>query len=280
MSLVFLLLTLALQAPPTPLVGEWHHVDVRSVETLQNGGCVRVWLEERKYLLQPLPDSRFQGVYLNVVRAVPVGAASFSTNCKYPDPTSQLAAFQLRTWNVLVSPIAEQRWRVRASPGPGGGEFSTLKSEDFVTQLRPVGGRVFDGTGTVDDDNEVLVFHSPASSSAEARAMLQTAVAKLNSGGCLEVIGALPTKKETVAEVCAVRQQLVELLGPFISMSVNAETEFDRVPAGFDSPGKSGFRRQRGVLFELTGTYANARVPGNAIAYEEDGKWRLAALWF
>ena len=280
MMLILSLLMAVSQAAAPLLQGEWQNVDVRSVEVNGDGACIRVWLEERKYSLQAIPDRRYQGAYQNVVHAVPVGAASFSPTCKYPALTSNPVATQTRMWAVVASPISDQRWRLRAQAGPGGGDFSLLASGDFTTELAPVNDRLFDGTGPTDDANEVLVFRTPAKPPAEARLELEATIAKLYAGGCLEVMSALATRKEALAELCALRQQMAQLQGQFVSISMTAETEFDRVPASVSSPGASGLRRQRGVFYEFTGTFDKARVPGNAIVVEESGKWRVAALWF
>lgn len=281
MILLLLLALATAQSPARPdLDGQWQHVDVRGIESDGSGTCLRLWLEERRYGLQPLADRRFGGAYQNVIRAVPVGAASFSRDCRFPVLTANPNATQVRMWSVVAAPIDAQRWRLRAQAGPDGGDVSMAPADDFTTQLSFAHERLVDGTAPSDHVGRHLVFRRPSPAPAEARAALEAAVARLQAGGCLEVTAALAMRTDGVADACALRQQRDALLGPFTAMAVTNETEFDRIASAFLSPGAPGFTRRHGVFYEFTATFARARVPGGALVVEEDGRWRLAVLWF
>lgn len=275
----WMLSVLALLQPNAPaLGGEWHNVDYRAVEVLPNA-CVRVWLEERKYAFQSQPGGAVQGAYQNVVRAIPVGAPSFSQACRFPAPTQNPIAFQLRAWLVAGSPMDGGFWRLRAQPAPGAGDFSSLKTEEFSTELRLDGTLLQDGTGSLADEDRVLLFRRPSASPPAARQALETTMARLNGGGCLEVMSAMATDKSGVAAVCEMRRQLLTMQGRYVSLTINADTQIDRVPKAVTTPGAAGFIRRRGVFYEFTAAFEKVRVPGNALAVEEGGTWRVVILW-
>lgn len=263
--------------PPT---GEWRHSDLRGVEVLPGGTCVRVWFEERTYSLQPSPPGRATGAYRNVVRAMPASPTSFAPTCAFPAPAENPIAHQIRMWLVVATDDGAQGWRVRAQPAPGGGDFDTLKTEEFTTRLVQKGDMLLDGPGDERDADRTLVFRRDPMPPAAARAELERLVRRLEGGGCLEVISRLVGKTEGVSEVCALRRQIAELQGPLVSIAVDVDTPIDRVPSGFPDRASSGWRRQRGAVVSFTAQYERAKVPGSALLFDEEGQWRVVVLWF
>jgi len=279
--LAFVLLHTLSSTTSDVLAGEWSQTDLRSMEVIPAAGCTRVWLEERTYLLQAQRDGSLSGAYRNVIRAVPVSAPSFSPNCKFPPPADSPIAFQLRMWNVSLTPTGDKTWLVRARPGPGGGDFNLFKTEEFTTTLRLESDGFVDSAADTTVDRAPRRFRRPAKPSAEARRALEETIERIHGGGCLEVFAKLLPKPESAAQICAMRRQLAELQGRYQAYSVDIETAVDRVYEGFPLLAvQPGFRAQPGILVELKLSYQNAKVPGDAFLVQENGRWRVAVVWF
>jgi hypothetical protein len=181
-------------------------------------------------------------------------------------------------WTVVGSPQPDGSWKLRGQPAPGGGDFSTYKTEEFSTELRLMNGTLRDGIGTADDADKVIYFRRPTASPSDARSVMQATITRLHSGGCLEVISSIAANRNAVADVCELRRQMQGLQGRYVSVAINAELQLDRIPKVAPTP-SAYYVRQRAVLYELTATYEKARVPGNVIVIEDGGTWRVAALW-
>ncbi len=101
----------------------------------------------------------------------------------------------------------------------------------------------------------------------------------MNGGSCLEVLTTIAVNRDAVVQACDVRERILNLSGKYISLSVDSATEFDRVPDKVPAQSTT-VRRQHGVFFSFIGKFERTEVPGNAIVYEDGGKWRLGFLWF
>lgn len=263
-----------------PPRGEWRHTDIRSIEILPGGACIRLWIEERTYNIVPAGDSRFSGTYFNVIRAAPVGAPSFRAECKFPPPADNPVATQIRGWSIIGNKTPEQAWRVRAQPGLPGGDLRVFKTEEFETKLYRRGDHLVDSNGSANPD-EALLFRPPSPSPASARTALEETVRRLHGGFCLEVMLKLaPGQEDAVRELCSLRQRMTQIAGSLLSISVDSATELDRVPVGFPRTPSNGYRRQRGVFFSFLGRYEKQQIPGHAVVVEEEGAWRVDLLWF
>lgn len=260
--------------------GEWHHTDIRSIEILPGGACIRLWLEERTYNIVPAGDSRFTGTYFNVIRAAPVGAPSFREECKFPPPAANPVATQIRGWSIVGSKTPEQAWRVRAQPGAPGGDLRIFKTEEFETKLYREGDHLVDSNGD-SASSDALLFRPPAPPPAPARAALEDTIRRLHGGFCLEVMLKLaPGQEDAARELCVLRQRMTQIAGNLLSISVESATELDRMPVGFPRTPANGYRRQRGVFFSFLGSFEKQRIPGHAVVVEEEGAWRVDLLWF
>lgn len=280
--LAFLLVIAAASAASSdePPRGEWHHADIRSIEVLPGGMCVRLWLEQRTYNLLPSGESRFMGTYFNMIRAAPVGVPSLHPDCRYPAPANNPVANQFRGWSIVGSRAERQGWRVRAEPGAPGGDLRVLETKEFETTLYREGELLVDSIGARDDPEKTLVFRASAVVPAAARAALEETVRRLTGGACLEVMSKLVPSNASVQEICALRQRMSQIAGRLLSISVDDATVFDRVPNGFPRAPSNGFRRQQGVFFSFDGHYENQQIPGNAVVFEEGGIWNVVLLWF
>lgn len=280
LAVALLLLTrLAVASPDAPPRGEWHHADLRGMEILAGGTCVRLWFEERTYSLVPAGDSRLTGTYVNVIRAAPVGLSSFSSQCKFPAPAENPVASQFRLWAVVGKRVTENTWRVRAEPGAPSGDLRVDKTEEFETRLELQGENLVDSLDGEGPD-QALLFRHPAPSSPSPRVALEETIRRMLGGACLEVLSQLDTLPDAAREMCALRLRMNQLSGRLLSLSVDDFTELDRLPAEFPKASSSGYRRQRAFFFSFTGRYENQQIPGNAIVVEEEGTWHVAMLWF
>ena len=260
--------------------GEWHHADIRGIEAVPGGTCARLWLEERTYSIVPNGESRFMGTYFNMIRAAPVGVPSFSPDCRFPAPAENPVASQFRGWSIVGDKPSAQTWRVRAEPGPPGGELRVFESKPFETSLYRRGELLVDSTGAYDDPEKTFLFRPPGPPPAAARAALEDTIRRLTGGGCLEVMSKLAPMNNVAQEMCALRQRVTQIAGSLLSISVDEATEFDRVPVGFPRAPSNSYRRQRGVFFSFDGQYENQKVPGHAVVFEEEGAWNVVLLWF
>lgn len=270
----------ALASSDEPPRGEWHSTDLRGIEVLPGGACVRLWLEERTYNIIPAGDSRFTGTYFNVIRAAPVGASSFQKECRFPPPADNPVATQIRGWSIVGNKISEGIWRARAQPGSSGGDFHVDKSEEFETRLYRRGDRLVDSSGNGEDPNKTFLFRPPAPPPAAARTALEDTIRRLHGGACLEVLSKLAPSPDAAREMCAIRQRMAQISGSLLSISVDGATEIDRVPAGFRRAPAEGYRRQQGVFFSFLGRYETQQIPGHAVVMEENGTWSVALFWF
>jgi hypothetical protein len=277
---VLLIVVPSVVASPDELPrGEWHNTDLRGIEALPGGRCVRLWLEERTYNIVPTGESRFTGNYFNVIRAAPVGLPS-REGCRFPPPADNPVANQIRGWLILGNKTPEQAWRVRAEPGMRGGDLRDFKSEEFETKLYRRGEYLVDSTGGGENPDEALFFRPPAPSPAAARAALEDTIRRLHEGACLEVLSTLVPTLDAAREMCTLRQRMAEITGSLLSISVDGVTELDRVPVGFPRTPSKGHRRQRGVFFSFMSNYEQQQIPGNAVVFEEEGAWKVVVLWF
>jgi hypothetical protein len=276
--LLFIALGQQPAAPEFP-GGEWRHADIRGLEVLQQGACVRLWLEERTYAFDPPRNGRVTGAYRNVVRAAPIGAASFAPTCKFPAPATNPVAMQTRMWSV-VGTLADAKWRLRTQPGPPAGDALGLASDEFTTDVVHRDTTLVDSRGAADDDDWTLVFRRASATPTEARAALERTVTQLTSGGCLQALSSLVHASANVVDVCAARAALDRLQGRFVNLKVDFSTSFDRVPLTFPWGPSDKRRRQRGVFFEFTDEFEKVRTAGSALVYEDNGQWRVAMLWF
>ena len=256
-----------------PYAGDWKNVDIRGVEN-RPPACTRVWFEERSYALQR-PDA-LQGIYSNVIRAAPVGAPSSRPDCKYPAPASNPIAQQLRMWRVIGRPDGSGGFRVAAEAAPGGGDMNVYKTQEFRTVLTLRSGRLIDETQSGAANG--LVFRRAAEPPAAARRVLEETISRLESGGCLDVMAAMGAR-EKVAQMCELRRRMAEIAGRYIGLSVISSLEFDRVPDRFPNESKA-LKSQHGVHFSFNGQYENQKLHGDALVFEEEGRWRVAFLWF
>lgn len=266
----------AVAEPPS---GEWYNVDLRGFETQPGNACLRLWIEERMYNLQPAGE-RLTGTYRNVIRATPVGGPSFSPDCKYPTPATNPIASQVRLWSIVGKATDAGGWSIGAQPGMGGGDLQVWKTEEFKTILVSRGGQLIDGTGSPEDPDHALVFRRSAPPSSGARDILEATLTRLHGGACLEVLTPLAVSRNAAVEACALRQRMAQLAGRYLSLSMISATDFDRVPNTFPKAPSSGWKRQRGVFFEFTSRFERQQLLGNAIVFEEAGQWRVALLWF
>jgi hypothetical protein len=271
--IAFALSTVACAAIPA---GEWRNVDLRGIEVLP-GSCIRLWVEERAYHIQAAGD-HFEGVYNNVLRTTPVGAPSFSLSCRFPPPASNPVAMQIRGWALIGRSNGSGGWRVGAEPGVAGGDFHADKTEEFHTVVTQQGNTLIDGENSGDAVHTFL-FRAAAPPPAEARTALEESIRRVEGGSCLEVLTAIAVNRDDAVQACGVRERILSLSGKYISLSVDSATEFDRVPDKFLAQ-STALRRQHGVLFSFTGKFEKTEVPGNAVVYEDGGKWRLGFLWF
>ncbi len=269
----FVLSTIACAAIPA---GEWRNVDLRGIEVLP-GSCIRLWVEERAYHIQAAGD-HFEGVYNNVLRATPVGLPSFNPNCHFPAPASNPVAMQIRGWALIGRSNGSGGWRVGAEPGVAGGDFHVDKTEEFHTFVTQQGNTLIDGENS-DDAVHTLLFRAAAPPPPAARTALEESIMRVNGGSCLEVLTTIAVNRDAVVQACDVRERILNLSGKYISLSVDSATEFDRVPDKFPAQSTT-VRRQHGVFFSFIGKFERTEVPGNAIVYEDGGKWRLGFLWF
>lgn len=260
--------------------GEWHHADLRSVEVVPSGRCVRLWLEERTYNIIANGESRFNGIYFNVIRAAPVGLLSHKPDCRFPAPAENPVAAQFRGWSIFGDRTSGQTWRVRADPLPPGGDFQVFEAKEFETALYRQGERLADSTGASDDPEKTLLFRPPAPPPAAARAALEDTIRRLHGGACLEVMSKLGPALDAAREICALRQRAAQITGSLVSISVNGATQFDRVPVGFPRVPSSIYRRQRGVFFSFDVNYEDQKIPSDAVVFEEEGVWNVVVLWF
>lgn len=251
-------------------VGEWKQVDIRTLEKAPPA-CMRLWFEERSYKLQQTDTLR--GLYGNVIRSAPLGAPSLQPDCKYWTVAPRAAAMQFRIWQIVARPTDDGGYRVGAQPMKGGGDFNSFKTEEFNTVIALKDGSLVDGVG-----GDALVFHRPAQPSADARMTLEQTITRLETGGCLEVMASMGSRL-IAPQVCDLRRRIGELAGRYIGLSVISSMEFDRVPDNFPNESKS-LKRQHGVHFSFNGQYENQKIPGDALVFEENGKWRVAFLWF
>ncbi|HEV7733702.1 MAG TPA: hypothetical protein VGR62_16155 [Candidatus Binatia bacterium] len=259
--------------------GEWHNTGIRTVEVLQDGTCLRVWLEERAYSFGSPTNGAVAGIYRNVVRAVPVGPPSFREGCVFPAPASNPVASQMRAWEFAAKPVDEGAWLVRAEPRPGSGDLRLFEAEEFQTKVRVRGDRLID-TPSSTDDTPRLSFRRPGAPPDGARAALDDAVTRLHQGKCLEVLSALGHDADRVTRVCDLRRRMDDLLGRYVSLSVDQAVELDAMPPEFNRGATSGPVARHGVFFAFIGQYEKERIPGNAVVAEEGGQWRVVALWF
>lgn len=258
-----------------PPLGEWVQNDIRGMESIAGATCTRMWIEERKYTLNG-DAGQLMGSYGNVIRAMPIGMPSLPA-CKYPKPASSPIATQMRLWSLIGRPNDDGTWRIGAQPEQSGGDFDTFKMDEFKTRLTLRGATLIDAASDPDDP-DALVFRRPAAPEPEARAALEEAVRRLQTGACVPVMMELGATQQVAAQMCALRKRITNLGGAYVSLSVDAATEFHRVPDNFPRP-STGMRRQRGVVYSFTTHYERQAVPGNAVVYEENGKWRVALLW-
>lgn len=260
-----------------PLGGEWVHTDIRSLEVLDKGTCVRLWLEERTYRISVNGES-LTGTYVNQIRATPVGAPSLRPECRYPAPVSKPSAAQFRIWSLAGRLNQDGSWRIGAQPELGGGDLSTFKTEEFKARLVPVGAALIDAVNNLDDANSALVFRRRGIPAAAARAVFEDTLGRLHAGRCMQVMMDLGETQPLAAQICDLRQRMLALSGSYVSVRVDEATVIDRVPDLFPRQ-SGGFRRQSGVYFSFTAQYEKQEIPGGAIVYEEDDKWRVASLW-
>lgn len=261
-------------------LGEWHHADLRSVEVALGGMCVRLWLEERTYSIISNGESRFTGTYFNIIRAAPVGVLSHKPDCRFPAPAENPVASQFRGWSVIGDRSSGQAWRVRAEPGPPGGDLRVFEAKEFETALYRQGELLADSTGASDDSEKTLLFRPPAPPPTAARAALEDMIRRLHGGACLEMTSKLGPALDAAREICALRQRAAQITGSLVSISVDGATEFDRVPVGFPRTPSNGYRRQRGVFLSFDVHYENQKIPGDAVVFEEEGAWNVVVLWF
>jgi hypothetical protein len=273
-TLVFVALTAVVSYAESPQ-GEWSNADLMSLEKASDG-CARAWLSERTYQLQ-LAGNRVNGIYRNVVRAIPVGAPSFSPKCKFPAPAPNPIATQLRTWAIVGTATGIDRWQVSAEPGVGGGDFTHFKTEEFKTTLQVRAGYLFDGAGD-EASPDTLRFRARGLSPTPARDALETTVKRLNIGACLDVMATLAPSHEAAVKYCDVKERLRGFTGPFVALSVDGAAMFDRVDRAFPMASNT-WRRQRGVVFSYVEQYEKQQLIGNAILYEDDDKWHIAFLF-
>ena len=259
--------------------GEWRHADIRGIESVQNGACLRMWIEERTYILAPQQEGRTMGVYGNVVRTTPIGAASFAKACTFPPPATKPLTMQSRAWNVVAT-FRDTAWGLRAAPGLSSSSDLQLQSEDFATRLSRQGVDMLDGLQSADDEDRTLVFRRAGTPPKEAWQALEDLITKMTAGGCLQALNALVHPPRSPAEVCAARAALTLALGHLTSLRVQQTTSFDRVPLTFPSGPSARWRRQQGLLFEFTGDFENGRSIGHALVYEDGKQWHVAMLWF
>jgi hypothetical protein len=273
-SLIAFLISMQTLSSAT-IQGDWYHTDVRGLEVLENGRCLRLWLEERAYNLGENGAS-LAGTYRNVIRATPVGAPSVI--CKYPPPASNPVASQMRTWGV-VARRSERGWTVAAEPGLNGGDIQLARLESFATRLTPYAGALVDADGDADDQDKALFFRRGTAPPQAARMALESTVAGLYSGECLAIMTRLTGSADITAKTCDLRARMAALSGRYLSISVNSMTRLDRLPQLFPRPSNHWMRRNA-VLYGFTASFEHQAMPGDAIVEEEAGSWRVAWLWF
>jgi hypothetical protein len=241
-------------------------------------GCLRLWLEERNYQLKN-DNGTLTGSYGNVIRAMPIGPPSYGPQCKYDAPAANPVAAQYRSWAIVGSSFDPGKWRLRAQAALGGGDPLGFNAADFETTLTSKDEALVDAAGSLDDVNQALMFRRAGPSPGGAREALEIALRKINTGGCLEVMGGTLLPEAVRTQVCELRQEIVKLAGRYVSLSVEHVAQFDRVPNTFPKDGANGFRRQSGAVFVFTAQHEKQALTGNAMAYEEGGAWRIVFLW-
>jgi hypothetical protein len=266
------MLSLFLSLALLDVSGEWRNVDVMSIESVP-GYCMRVWVEERTWDLDKTWRNRVRGTYRNVIRGIPVGSPSRKETCKWPAPATKAASAQIRLWPVAGRPAGDDHWSIAAAEGTTTGELRRDQAFPFTTTVERKGDTLLSA-----DTPQPRVFR-PAGRPAPAAAVaaLQKAIDEVHSDRCVEVIRSIGFDKQESKNSCALRKLIQKESGEYQSMSIEQALEFDRAPLAF--PASSSLKQQHGVLFHFVAKYEKYPLPGNAILYEENGKWKLASLW-
>jgi hypothetical protein len=183
---------------------------------------------------------------------------------------------QIRGWAVVMKSDGNGGQRVAAEPVNGTGDLKMLETKEFATVLRLRDGRLYDGDPG--DAANMLVFEHAVAPPAPARELLETTVARLEGGECLEVITSLG-RGDVAAQMCEVRRRMAAIAGSYTGLSIISATPFDRISDRFPLESKT-FERRRGVHYSFFLRYEKQKLVADALLVEEGGKWRIAYLWF
>ena len=259
--------------------GDWYSTDFRGLEVASNqqmGICLRIWLEERAYSFVQHPSLEVAGYYRNVMRSVPVGPVSFRPECTFGGKAASPIAMQGRVWAIAGRSVGSDAWKIRTEPRPGTG-LSLYETKDFETTLSMRGNRLVDNDSA--NPEVTLTFRPAGSQPAAAREALEDAMQRVHNGHCLEVMSGLGFTSQQVADFCETRQRLEKLSGRYVAVQPDQVVQFDRAPLGFPQS-SAQLHPQSGFFFAFVTKYEKQQSPGNAVVFEEGGKWRVVALWF